>query len=342
MTTATISTADLKKALAVVKAASHPKSNLATLGGVRLDISTGELRVTCTDLEILATFRLDAEATSNGSAVVNAKDLSATIPAGKGSTTVTLDDDGYVDFAFGATSARLATMPVDEWPNRLAHDVTASAMAASSPFAEVMPAVGKDYARPILTRVKLTGRELAATDSYRLVVAERPVGEPELEGQIDQRQVAMALKVGAETWRIGISEQHVTIYAGDLAVTGCNGDYLGEFPRYHKLIPTNPSKVLDMAGALDVVKAAAKADKVGPVRLSVNGAIAVSTSNGLVNAELPLGATDADGLTVAFNPRYLADALAGSDGQVLLTDALKPAVIRTPSSVRLLMPVRIS
>lgn len=347
MTETTIPTPELRAALSIIKKASAGRCALPILAGARLDMSDGALTITCTDLEVRASATLQGTGAGDGVAIVDCKALTSSIPASKGETTITAGP-GHVTFSFGPglPSATLPAMKVDDWPQpcKMAH-LEELATVALAPFADVMPAIGTDQVRPILCQVNLAGHEVAATDSYRLHVANRDASEPELSGMVPGRVVAMVLAAGkagkCDHGRLAFGDDHVTMAAGNVTVTAqlCQGGY----PEYRRLIPESHPHRLDLSAAGPAVAAAIKS-KAEPIRFEVNGSVsarAVVKDTPVVEMALPTGATTAPVMTVAFNPRFLRDCLADTDGLLELADPLKPALIRSAHGLRLIMPVRL-
>lgn len=360
MTTITVSTAELKRHLAIVKAASAPKSYISALAGVRLEAEADGLTMTCTDLELTATATISGHGPSEPAATaVSAKALADALPAGKGTTTLRWEEDGQsnlvvtVDNGPGHPTATVPTLPLKEWPNMAKVIGEAPTMHAvtTSAVDDVCQVVSTDRARPILCQVYFDKGKAVGTDSYRLVIAENGV-PAELDGMVDGRVLKLALKAakldkssGSTAMAVGIGKDHATVRAG--AFTFHHRLQHGDFPAYERLVPAELPHRIDLAEALPAVKAADKVIRdASPVRIVATDdsvtASAVVDNVEVMRQTFPKGRTDVV-LTVAFNPTYLATALAMSiDGLLEVTDALKPAVLRTANGVHLLMPVRIS
>jgi len=348
--TFSIDTAELRKGLALVKPVLGKGYNLPVLNHVRLEVAGGFVTISATDLEMGASYVIGM-AGDTAVSIVHGKSLADAIPTGKGKTAFTMGDDGSVTACTAGITSSLPTMPAEEWP-RLSARPEVAGQVAVAPFADVIPAVGDDRARPILCQVSMSGRELAATDSYRLHVAQRPADELELTGLVDQRLIKLTLKAAkaakVDTFGIGIDDDHVLTTAG--AFTAWHAVQQGEFPPYANLIPAEMPLRIDLSTAGPILAAAVKALPANErllVRITLNAAVRVHAEREgmtIVDQSLPIGqSTAGQEFTVAYNPRYLSAAFDGSDRVLEVTDALKPALFRDDrGGIRLVMPVRVS
>lgn len=340
--TITVDTAELRAALAAVKPAVAKRYHLPALGCVRLDQVNDHLVVSATDLETFATYRIRSTGELAGPVIVDYKQFTASIPKGKGSTSIS--DDGRFDY--GASSATLSTLSADEWPKQ-SHASENPVTASAAPFAAVLPAASTDQVRPILTAIHVDGHSVVATDSYRLHLEERDSSEAELPSMlIPSKLIQMALKGKADSLLFTTEDRagrtFVSVTAGDLTVSAQVIE--GQFPNYRQLIP-NPADQpnrLDLTGASATILQVGKADSAGCVTFVLNSSVTATNSDGSVSATLPKGDSTYPDMKVRYNAHYLADVLATAGDMLQFADALKPAVMRSAGGLRLIMPVRCS
>jgi DNA polymerase III subunit beta len=367
---------DIRDACAFLKVAKPPEYALPILSHVRIVADpAGIVTMTTTDLEVTAEASIAATVDAPGAFVVPFGQL---VDACKGfrkptaknpAELVTVSADrAAVTLSTSASTANLATMPADEWP-RLApvepvHRVTFTA----DDCAAVVGFASKDEARPILTGVLVTPERMVATDSYRLAWVDLAghYSGPEWSALVPSKALRPLVKVAGEI-RATFGEREASFSAGT-GRTITTRLIEGEFPNYRGLVVDDPAPFryvfADPAGTAKILAEHAKFGEVNtPTRLLSHTAgvelVTICQDRGQLRhvvqgstpnlAEFP---TAEDGETVkapAFNPRYLADCLAGLAGPVNFDchgsgPLQKPATIRHEDGrlLRLLMPVRAS
>jgi DNA polymerase-3 subunit beta len=224
---------------------------------------------------------------------------------------------------------------------------------------QVARAASREEARPILTGVLIEatpeGITLVATDSYRLAIRElQASGKGEARALVPERAISEAGRAAAAEEKgeveVILGEAQTTFRVGGLRLTSRLIE--GEFPNYRQLIPEpgGSKLVVDRQELLEAVRRVGLlARDNAPVKLELNalGARLTSSSPDLGGAVEGVEASyEGDELTVAFNPAYLADGLAGATGEraeIELRDGLKPGLVRGDNEefTYLVMPVRL-
>jgi len=366
----------------VGKAVASRGGALPILSGVRVTADEHGVTFTSTDLEVTASYTFaGAEVAGHGSAVIPFAEIKAA-SKGKGTVRIVESDSVVVAGTGRVTSVTVTTdytsevrcLALDEWPRIAAVADGRPFTASIAPFAETLPATAGDGAsRPILSCLRVEGDRVVATDSYRLHVAERPVHEVPFDVMVTRRPFAMivaaASKAKADEMTVivetdeEIREDRSTVATLTMSVTGPHGtatvtcrEMEGEFPNYKGLIPsadTEPSAIViaDPSAISSAIATAFRGfgELNTPVRLMPDGPAVVARMivQDRGEREVTLAGCSWDGpeLTVAYNPDYLADLLAGMTAGTRFTmrDAQKPCVARdVDGRTRLLMPVRVS
>jgi DNA polymerase-3 subunit beta len=176
---------------------------------------------------------------------------------------------------------------------------------------------------------------------------------PDLDGVDSDSDSAVSGEHTAEH-KIGLSfgELEATFTVGHTSFTTRLFD--GKFPDWQQLIPTSGLHTATISKA-PFVAALRRAqlftrERTTPVLLRLQpGSVSMRVvSHELGSADEEIDAVfDGDELTVAFNPRYLADgvdAVPGEQFELCAVDAMKPAVIQAVGGgdyLYLLMPVRV-
>lgn len=325
----TIDRAVLRTALAHLKFGHLTRGcALPVLYGIKVTMHpVGTVSLTTSDLEITTTFdpTIGAGCTvagEPGTVVVPWADLKGA-STGKGDVVLETGEGDVVTILAGGMQSTVRCLPADEYPRLADASEIQHGTIAVAPFADVIGAASADGARPILTGVYVDGTRVVATDSYRLHLCDRPASD---------------IVDGASG--------HATTTARLIE---------GEFPNYRGLVPDAANLPVQMRVdrtdemATAMRNAAKNYSRNTPIRLEmVDGAIVgrmVEHDRG--ETVLPMtgwSMVAGEPIGAAFNPHYLADLLAGSDGAVFgCTDTQKPALLTGEGGrTRLVMPVRVS
>jgi hypothetical protein len=372
----------LLRAVMAVKPVAKPTYRRGTAqtlpGRIRLDWTDEALTVTASDGETWASYEVcSAICTSPGSAVVQASVLaSAAKTAGK--ITVSSADDGQVRppqvrFTTDAGTT-LLHRSADGWPQvpMTPADTDGSWTAWSIDPAhvrEVLPAASTDVGRPVLQAIAFQPGAMVATDSYRLHYVEAGVPDypnlliPEhalrwiakeqesvsLSATSDERPV-VRISGGAQTWVVRTVDG-----AWKSNKIGEPKTYRPpEFPKWRHFLPDFTPSVLkiDRAEILRCVRhcmSIAPVQSEIPVVLNVTaGAVAFSRSIPMMCSLAATAVAKLDGprISVAFNGRYLRDAVAAGHGDTV-TMGLRTPIDPVPvtddgTCARLIVPVHIN
>lgn len=358
------------------------RSTLPILSGIKIDASMAGLSLEATDLEAAARVVVpEATVSEHGAIVVPAKPLSKALAA-MTDDDVTLEvqeagvDRPQLKLTSGSRTIAFDGWTTKDWPTtqipgdgRAIASVPAAALADA--FERTALCASGDEARPILTGLALhftrnpDRLEVVATDSYRLGIVAISLAEPPNVADvmpIIPARVAFALakqmkKQGGEV-RIGTLRQGGSgsqrIVFGFGHATWIVRSIEGDFPNWQQLTPAPSGAQVsfdtsELASALKAVDAVRSNGT--PVRLSLGDSCSltlVEHDNATLTESLSAATFSPDGvgaIDVAFNPRFLADAirfLGGDRIDMWVRDSLKPALLGTPECRYLLMPVRTS
>ncbi|MER0429970.1 DNA polymerase III subunit beta [Streptomyces microflavus] len=327
------------------------RSPVPVLGGLLLDTEGGRLRVSGLDYE--ASARIDVEAAGilrPGKVLVMGRrllDICKVLPDGPVECAVegsrfTVSGDGA---RFGLSVLPLADYPALPSLPQVRGAVDAAEFAAA--VADVAVAAGRDDTLPALTGIRLgldgeTGTmTLAATDRYRFAVRTLPwkaaAGDPGPEGSADAFHEA-----GAD---VIVSARRLTEIARSLGRSGLVSVALdagsagfehagmrttvrlleGRLPRHDKLfaLESPAVAVVDRGRLVEAVKrVSVVADGDSPVQMTFSAVdnsvlLQAGYEDDVASQRLPATLEGAREMTVAFNPGYLADALASFDEPAL-------------------------
>ena len=348
--------------------AASTRANLQSAAHVRLTATSAELPVelAATDLEISLRVPLDADVVEPGAVLLPAKITPELVRALKGdSVELEAGTDGRVLVTAGTSSYTLYGLPVDEFPQLPEIDHERSFETDTAAFVEVVNrvkrAASRDESRPVLTgalvRFEADRLVMAATDSYRLAVAEVPLtsAPPEpLEAIIPIKALEEVVRIagsGPSTLTIAIGEGLVTFGVGDNWLSARRIE--GQFPNFQALRPDSIEHTISIAKdeLLETVRRVGIVVRQNtPVRFALTtGLLSLSakTADVAEGAEsIPVAYTGAETIEIGFNHEFLRDGIEsvpGDEVKIGLISSLRPALLESPdgSFWYVIMPIRI-
>ncbi len=361
---------DLLPVLQSVSRSCGIRATLPVLANILLQTENGKLKLSATNLELGVIKIVSAEVLEEGDVTVPSRtflEIISSLPPGEISLDATPDQLKISAHKFNAT---LNGIPANEFPT-IPLSETPGVMVDANVLKEALPeisfAAAADEGRPvltgILTEIKKKTLELVATDGFRL--AHKTTGLENTETDsfkalIPRRtleEVARLIAEEEEADKIEIStseNQNQMIFKINQTILSSRL-IEGQFPSWEKIIPqTSVNRaVLERADFLKAVKLASvfAKDSANVVKLSTNSKSIKLTSK---TKELGGQETDIEGtikgeeITIAFNSRYLIDALSAvPSSQVIIefSGNLSPALIKPMGEQGLeyvIMPVRLS
>lgn len=335
---------EMKAALALVSKAVPRRSALPVLIGVRIEVAGEEVTFTTANLDLTISVTLPG-GSGDGEAVLPARLLADIVRTAKGGDVEVTCEDGKAHLWIGPAAYVVEQLPAEEFPAIPVPPKRLHAMPEGFVEAckQVLPAVGKDEARPILTSVCIESERLMATDSYRLAIRQLP--ELPFRDTILVPGSALALLRGDDL-RAAVKDRQLFLRDGSATVVVRLTE--GKFPAVDQLIPKpQPAAVVQRAEVLDALTAVRPVlGKYSPFGLELETSRLVAESD-RVGASVPLSiAYDGPPVSVYFSPHYFADGIKccrTDEVAIEITDPLKPvkfAPVGTEGFVYLLMPVR--
>jgi DNA polymerase-3 subunit beta len=342
------------------------------LGNVLLETEVEGLRVTATNLDLTISALVPATVLEEGRITVPAR-LLAEYVASLDETACTMEVEERTQMlriSSGVQRTNLHGIDAVEFPPLPARE-TAPAFevdAASLQQAIIQTAVAAsgDEQTPVLTGVLLhvegSRLTLVATDRHRLAVKTleaQVMTEGVLSGTVivPARHLAeLTRAINPSRPRVGVAfsdaRNQVFFSLRDMEIASRLIE--GNYPNYAQVIPAKSTTTVTLPTALLLtsVKTAAvlARDASNPVRLrAAEGELellAQAAEVGDHDAPLP-AKVDGEDVQVAFNARYLLDALQAIDGdhvELALNGPLQPAVVRAQGKddyLCVIMPVRV-
>lgn len=326
---------------------------------------------TKTDADVTAS--IAARTFTHGTVHLDAAAFADAIKGSKGAVTLAADGERLTITADGRSAAIPITggagfpdAPAFPWTTLA--DVTPS---ETDGLASVLKAAAKGYdARAVLTGVYFdaeTGRAVT-TDTYRMHVTKLRNVKRSAIIAADVLRIALATTAGTVGIGIGTADDtrytlHYASVKGPKAsprvigYTVAGRTIEGPYPNYDAIIRPAETDALtswtvrDAAGTASVLRSFTNTKNVPAMLAPAGSAVRVTAAFGPGDTREAVAPVDAsadpfDGDGIAFNPSYLADAIAhGGDGApVMLRDRLKPALIGSTDAetYALVMPMRVA
>jgi DNA polymerase-3 subunit beta len=361
----------LGQALQVVSRAISTRTTLPILNNILLETTSEGLALTATNLEIGIRKVVPAEVAEEGSTTAPARlltDFVSTLPEEPLELSLEVPTQ-TLNLRCGRFDTHVKCIEAEEFPpgprpdegdqlqiqlDDLLGAIDQTQMAAST-----------DEARPVLTGVLLhiegSNQTLAATDGHRLAV--RKLQASSADG-LEARLIvpARALAELGRAFRGEEGEVEVTVSkarnqvffkAGSSEVTSRLID--GTYPNYSQVIPKKSSTTIrvptsELTQTVRAVSLFARdSANVIRIRAGEGGIMLSATTNEVGDSKADLNA-DVDGseIQIAFNARYVLDALSVADTEQVelqFDGPLSPGLIRAPGSedyLYVIMPVRVA
>ena len=353
--------------LAQAARAASTRANLQSAAHVRLTAESSEVPVelAATDLEMTLRVPLDADVEQGGSVLLPAKIAPELIRALNGETVeLSAEADGRVLVSSGASSYTLYGLPVDEFPQLPEIDHEQVFETDSAVFGDVVGrikrAASRDESRPVLTgalvRFESDRITMAATDSYRLAVAEAPLTKAPPEAL----EAIIPIKALEEVVRIAGADGALSVAIGEGLVTfGIGGIWLsvrrieGQFPNFTALKPDGVEQSATIAKdeLLEVVRRVGIVVRQNtPVRVELAPgqlSLQARTADVAEGAEsIPVAATGTETIEIGFTHEFLRDGIEsvpGDEVKLSLISSLRPALLESVDGTfwYVIMPIRI-
>ncbi len=362
----------LGQALQTVSRAISTRTTLPILSNVLLETASDGLVLTATNLEIGIRKRIPAEVLEEGSTTAPARlltDFVASLPDDP--LEMALDTSSQtLGVRCGRFDTRIKCIEADEFPPGSRPEdgdrLTLPLEGLLRAIEQTSMAASTDEARPVLTGelLHLQGRRLllVATDGHRL--AERKLEASSAGDELEVRLIVPAKALGelprafrGETGEvevvIGKTRNQVAFRCGSAEVTSSLID--GTYPNYAQVIPHKSSTTIrvptaELTRTVRTVSLFAR-DSANVIRIRAQASSivlsAITNEVGDSRAELEAEVEGSE-LQIAFNARYLSDALGVIDCErveLRFDGPLSPGLIKPPGAedyLYVIMPVRVA
>ena len=357
---------DLVNILNTVSKGMSSRSTLPILAGVLLDANDDKVTFQTTDLEVSIKHTALASVEEPGRTVIPGKLFGDIVKSLPDAAICVATDGERVSISCLDSSFSLSTLNPMDFPYFPNVEAERKVDLESKQLADVVRKVGKavsrDEGRAILTgilfSVEGTMVRFAATDSYRLAVAEMELEQPVEEGfqaiipgKIFEDVSKLASGYNAVT--VAFSENQIMFTFGSTVLVSRKIE--GTYPNYRQLLPKEVGTTVRLKAAelTSVIKRVALlAQAHTPVRFSFNAdeqkvTISAKTQD-VGDARETMAATiEGESMDIAFNHQYLLDGLSCVNDEAVLElqTSLKPGIVKCGEDdgfIYLAMPVRLN
>lgn len=356
----TIKQSNLLKAVKTVSGLSTSRSTLAILSNLLLSADGNEIKLTATNLEAAAIYKIPGKVSREGSVTIPSK-LLLDLVGSVAEDTITISSTGdKTDIVTNKLHSTINSLPAEDFPTIPKSDddnyFTFPSQKLRNGLVKVMSASSKDDTRPVLNGVHIFTQEntltLVATDSYRLSEFVIEGDSPDLN-MIIPNQAAQELSTileSSENVDVSYSDGQAQFSTPDAVLISKTID--GKYPDYKNLIPNNSevNLVVNKNELISAVKTAGlfARDAGGSIQFIVKDDTLNVRSAGTQlgeNNTIVEGKISGEG-EVAFNSRFMTEALSNLEGdtaKIGYSSNISPIVVVDQGSsdlTQLIMPLK--
>ncbi|HEU4623544.1 MAG TPA: DNA polymerase III subunit beta [Steroidobacteraceae bacterium] len=357
---------DLLSPLQSVIGVVERRQTMPVLANVLLSAREDRLSITGTDLEVELMATSSVSVGAGGDITVPGRKLLDIFKALPEKTSVTVSTEGdRVSVKAGRSRFTLSTLPAAEFPVVDEINAQQTLSVSQGEFRRLIDKTHfsmaqqdvRYYLNGMLLETEGKSLRAVATDGHRLALCETELASRAKTAQqvIVPRKGVLELQrvLGTEgTLELAVGTNHIRAQIGSVRFTSKLID--GRFPEYGRVIPSNPSKVVE--ADREVLRSALQRtailsnEKYRGIRLMLKPDLLTLQAHNPEQEE----AEDqievsykGDELEVGFNVNYLLDALSAIDTEKVeigLTDANSSCLIRAPGATAaryVVMPMRL-
>lgn len=351
----------------VLKAVSS-RTTLPILQCILLQATNDNFRLVGNDLELGIESKVTAEITETGSVALEARmfaDIVKKLP--DSDIVITVDENNLTTITCEKSKFTISGQPGSEFIHlpEVPKDqsFSLSQLALKEMIRQTIFSIAVEEIRPIFTGELLECKEnvlnMVSVDGYRVSIRKM-----QLEKSMEDFKLVIPGKTLNEISKILYSddESFINVYYTDKHVLFEVEHSLivsrlldGDFPKYDQMFSKDYETLMtvsrrELINALERAALVARESKKNPIKMNIDGDVLVITSNteiGNVYEEITIEREGAS-LEIAFNPKYLIDALKAIDDDHVnfqFTSALNPCIIKQTEGddyKYLVLPIRIN
>ncbi|HEY9254545.1 MAG TPA: DNA polymerase III subunit beta [Stenotrophomonas sp.] len=355
------------KPLAQVVNVVERRQTLPVLANFLVQVQSGQLSLTGTDLEVEMISRIAVEDAQDGETTIPARKLFEIVRALPDGSRVTVSQTGdKVTVQAGRSRFTLATLPANDFPSVDEVEATERVVVPEANLKELIERTAfamaqqdvRYYLNGLLFDLRDSTLRCVATDGHRLALCETQLDSTSgTKRQIivprkGVTELQRLLEGGDRSLELEVGRSHVRVKRDDVTFTSKLID--GRFPDYEAVVPIGADREVKVdreALRASLQRAAILSnEKYRGVRVEVSpGQLKISAHNPeQEEAQEEVEAdTKVSDLAIGFNVNYLLDALSALRDEhivIQLRDANSSALVREASSEKsrhVVMPLRL-
>jgi len=336
----------------IVSKAVSSRTTLPILECILLSADKNGLKMTGNDLEMgIETSYIEAEVITEGIIAIEARLFSEIIKRlpDDGWVIIEVMDDNLVLIKCGKSEFKIMGLSGEEFPVipnvERNNEYKINGLMLREMIRQTIFAVSMDESKPVLTgelfEIDENSLKLVAVDGFRVAFRSLALDgdNPDISVVVPGKtlnEISKILPTGDEdTVSVCFTDKHMLIQMDECMVVSRLLD--GEFLKYRQILEADTSTSVkidpsEFLRALERASLISKETKKNPVKLDIERDIIKISSNtetGTSYDELTVETTG-EGLSIAFNPKYLIDALKSIDEDATymhFTTALSPCII---------------
>ena len=357
----------LLNAINTVLKAVSTRTTLPILECILLKAHNNEFKLTSNNLELgIESASIDSEIQEEGSVALEARIFSEIIRKVEGDQVfITVDEENKTEIKCGNSEFKIMGQAGDEFPAlpmvEKSNEIIILQNDLKNLIRQTIFSIAVDESKPILTgeliELKNNFMEVVSVDGYRISYKKAPVTSMNegikviVPGKTLSEVVKILSSEEEEKASIYFTDKHILFDIGGSTVVSRLLE--GEFIKYEQSF-TEDCKTKIIVNKNELISSLERACLISrdvrktPVKLSILFNKLVITSNtelGTSYDEIGVD-TEGDDLDIAFNPKYLIDALKAIDDEKVLiqfTTSLSPCIIKPldgDSYKYLILPLR--
>mgnify|MGYP000897114052 CR=1 FL=1 len=356
----------LLNSINIVQKALSSKTTLPILRGIYLESYDNKLKLMATDLELGIEHLIEVESHGEGAIVLDARlfnDIVRKLPDSE--VKIELKENNQIHIECENSKFNIIGHDPRDFPELPSIEGGTSYKISQDLFKNMIRqtifATSQDESRPVLTGILLEIEEnnlsLVALDGYRLALR-----KGKLEANGDNKiiipsktlyEINRIIHQDEESLEMTVTKNHVLFTMDNIKIVSRLLE--GEFINYKQILPKNYKtnikvKTQDLLNSIERAALVAREGRNNLIKLNIEDNMIVIRSNselGTVYEEVFIE-SQGDSLEIAFNSRYLIDALRVIDEEEIFlefTTNLSPGIIKPISNhnyIYLVLPVRLS
>lgn len=358
---------DLEKAISIVSRFISSRVQLPILSHVLLTVQNGKLQISATNLEVGIHVWIGAQISQNGKTTLSARTFQEVITTLRPGKIDIEEVEGILCLTSDGTTVRIPTTPPNDFPTIIESIPKKHSLIPTWVFqainSQVAFASAQEETKPAYTGIlflpKSEGFEVVATDGVRLskktIDTKVGVGQSVL---VPTRVITELPKISSHTDKksniqLAVqTEENQVVFSWDSMVL-VSRLIDAKFPDFEKIIPTSwvTRVTVDKDEFAQTLQRASVFAEDYKIELNIEkGKLTVVSANPQYGSQTSLIAVKNEGenMNIAFNCRFLKDALGAITGDNLvmeLTGPASPGIFRDPKDdtfLHLIMPIRIN